>query len=159
MTGLDIIVALAIAVGLVGVLVPALPGTLLVGAAILLWAIERGGASGWVVFVVAAALLVAGSAVKYAVPGRRLKRVGVPTSTLLAGGALGVVGFFVVPVVGLPLGFVIGIYLAEWQRQGRQAAWPATAHALKAVGLGILIELTFGILAAATWVIGVVITG
>src|SRR4051812_26916318 len=111
MTGLDIIVALAIAVGLVGVLVPALPGTLLVGAAILLWAIERGDAAAWVVFVVAAALLVAGSAVKYAVPGRRLKQVGVPTSTLLAGGALGVVGFFVVPVIGLPVGFVVGIYL------------------------------------------------
>ena len=159
MTGLEIIVALAIAVGLVGVLVPALPGTLLVGAAILLWAAELGDTIAWVVFVVAAALLVAGSAVKYAVPGRRLKRVGVPTSTLLAGAVLGVVGFFVLPVVGLPVGFVVGIYLAEWQRQGRQAAWPATVHALKAVGLGIVIELTFGVLAAVTWVIGVVITG
>ena len=158
MTGLEIFVALAIAVGLVGVLVPALPGTLLVGAAILLWTAERGGVTAWVVFAMAAALLLAGSAVKYAVPGRRLKQVGVPTSTLLIGGALGVVGFFVVPVVGLPLGFVLGIYLAEWQRQGRSAACPATVHALKAVGLGIVIELTFGVLAAATWVIGVVIT-
>lgn len=158
MTGLEILVALAIAIGLVGVLVPVLPGTLLVGAAVLVWATERGGTTAWVVTVVAVGLLVAGAAVKYLVPGRRLQRAGVPTSTLLTGAVLGVAGFFVVPVVGLPLGFVLGVYLAEWRRLGHRRAWPATVHALKAVGLGIVIELVFGILAAATWAVGVVLT-
>nr|WP_284290737.1 DUF456 family protein [Angustibacter aerolatus] len=51
--------------------------------------------------------------VKYVLPGRRLKDAGVPWWTTLAGVALGVVGFFVVPVVGLLLGFVLGVYLAE----------------------------------------------
>jgi hypothetical protein len=60
--------------------------------------------------------------------------------------------------VGLPLGFVLGVYLVEWQRLGRRAAGPATVHALRAVGLGIVIELTFGVLAAATWALGVVLT-
>ena len=158
MSGLEVLVALTIAVGLVGVLVPVLPGSLLVGAAIVLWAVERGEATAWIVTTVALLLLVTGAVVKYLVPGRRLQRVGVPTSTLLAGGVLGIVGFFVVPVVGLPLGFVLGIYVAEWRRLGHRAAWPATVHALKAVGLGILIELGFGILAAVTWAIGVVLT-
>lgn len=158
MTGLEILVAVAIAVGLVGILVPILPGSLLVAAAILVWATERGETAAWVVLGVALALLAAGGVVKYLVPGRRLQRAGVPTSTLLAGAALGVVGFFVVPVVGLPLGFVLGIYLAQWRRLGHRDAWPATVHALKAVGLGILIELTFGTLAAATWAVGVVLT-
>ena len=31
---------------------------------------------------------------------------------------LGIVGFFVVPVVGLLLGFVLGVYLAELARLG-----------------------------------------
>ena len=158
MTGLEILVGLAIAVGLVGVLVPVLPGSLLVAAAIVVWATERGGATAWAVLVVALGLLLAGVVVKYLVPGRRLRRAGVPSRTLLAGGALGVVGFFVVPVIGLPLGFVLGIYLVELKRLGHEHAWPATAHALKAVGLGIAIELTFGILAAATWAVGVVLT-
>ena len=158
MTGLEILVALAIAIGLVGVLVPVLPGSLLVGAAVLVWATERGGSTAWVVTVIALGLLVAGAVVKYIVPGRRLQRAGVPTSTLLAGAVLGVVGFFVVPVVGLPLGFVLGVYLVEWRRLGHRDAWPATVRALTAVGLGILIELVFGILAAATWAVGVVLT-
>jgi uncharacterized protein YqgC (DUF456 family) len=152
------LVALAIAVGLVGILVPVLPGSLLVGAAVLVWAADLGGTTAWVVTTASLALLVAGVVVKYLVPGRRLQRAGVPTRTLLAGGALGVLGFFVVPVVGLPLGFVLGVYLSEWRRLGHAAAWPATLHALKAVGLGILIELTFGVFAALTWAVGVVLT-
>jgi hypothetical protein len=140
------------------VLVPVLPGSLLVAAAILVWTVERGGAAAWAVFAVAVALLATGAVVKYLVPGRRLQRAGVPTRTLVAGGVLGIVGFFVIPVVGLPLGFVLGVYLSEWRRLGRREAWPATIHALKAVGLGILIELGFGVLAAVTWAIGVVVT-
>lgn len=158
MTGLEILLALAIAIGLVGMLVPVLPGSLLVGAAVLVWAADRGGATAWAVTVVALGLLVAGAVVKYLVPGRRLQRAGVPGTTLLAGGVLGVVGFFVVPVVGLPLGFLLGVYLVEWRRLGHREAWPATVHALRAVGLGILIELGFGTLAAATWAVGVVLT-
>ena len=158
MSGLEILVGLTIAVGLVGILLPILPGSLLVGAAILVWALESGSTTAWIVLATALALLVAGGAVKYLVPGRRLQRAGVPSSTLLAGAVLGVVGFFVVPVVGLPLGFVLGVYVVEWRRLGRRDAWPATVHALKAVGLGILIELAFGTLAAATWALGVVLT-
>jgi uncharacterized protein YqgC (DUF456 family) len=157
-SGLEVLVALAIAVGLVGILVPALPGSLLVGGAIVAWAVARSEASVWAVAAAALALLVVGSVVKYLVPGRRLQRAGVPSSTLAAGGVLGVVGFFVVPVVGLPLGFVLGVYLAQWRRVGHREAGAATVHALRAVGLGILIELGFAVLAAATWAVGVVIT-
>jgi uncharacterized protein YqgC (DUF456 family) len=158
MNGLEVLVALGIAVGLVGILVPVLPGSLLVAAAILVWALDGGSATSWLVAVASLALLAAGTVVKYLVPGRRLQRAGVPSRTLLAGGALGVVGFFVLPVVGLPVGFLLGVYLAQWHRLGRAAAWPATVQALKAVGLGIVIELGFGILAAATWAVGVVLT-
>jgi uncharacterized protein YqgC (DUF456 family) len=152
MSGVEVLVAVAIAVGIVGVVVPVLPGALLVLAAILVWAIDLGGSTAWAVFAVAAVVIGVGAVVKYAVPGRRLKEVGIPTSTLLLGAVLGVVGFFVIPVVGLPVGF------AELSRLGSAEAWPATVHALKAVGLAMLIEFTASMLAAAVWVAGVVIT-
>jgi hypothetical protein len=158
MSGAEVLVALAIAVGVVGVVVPVLPGSLLVFGAILVWAWNAGGSTAWVVFAVATAFLALGAVVKYVVPGRRLKEGGIPGSTLMLGGLLGIVGFFVIPVVGLLVGFVLGIYLAELNRVGRAAAWPATKHALKAVGLSMLIELVASLLAAATWVTGVVLT-
>jgi hypothetical protein len=61
--------------------------------------------------------------------------------------------------VGLFLGFVLGIYLAELARlREPAAAWPSTVHALKAVGVSILIELAAGLLILATWIAGVVAT-
>lgn len=158
MTGAEVLVAIAVAVGIVGVIVPVLPGSLLVLGAILVWALEVGTATGWAVFAVATAFIAAGAVVKYVVPGRRLQLAGVPTSTLVVGGVLGVIGFFVIPVIGLVIGFVLGVYLSELQRLGRSAAWPATKQALLAAGLSVLIELTACLLAAVTFAVGVVVT-
>jgi uncharacterized protein YqgC (DUF456 family) len=154
----EVLVALAIAVGLAGILVPILPGSVLVLAAILVWAWELGGTTAWVVFAIAAVVLVVGGIVKFLVPNRRLKDAGIPASTQWIGAAFGIVGFFVIPVVGLFVGFVLGVYLAEYRRLGAQTAWPSTRHALKAVGLSILIELVAGVAATFVWVAGVILT-
>lgn len=154
----EAVVAVAILVGLVGILVPILPGGLLIVAAVLVWAVDAGGATAWVVLAVAAAFVAVGTVVKFAVPGRRLKDAGIPASTQWTGVLVGVVGFFVVPVLGLFIGFVLGIYLAERHRLGPDAAGPSTKASLRAVGLSILIELLAGVLAACTWVVGVVVT-
>jgi uncharacterized protein YqgC (DUF456 family) len=157
-TPLDVLTGLVIAVGLVGIVVMVFPGTVLILGALLVWAVVLGETVGWAVFAVAATFLVVGQGVKYLVPGRRMKAVGVPGSTLLVGGLLGIVGFFVIPVVGLPVGFVAGVYAAEVIRVGAQEARGTTGHALRAVGLSLAIELAFGMLAALTWAVGVVVT-
>ncbi|MDP3890700.1 DUF456 domain-containing protein [Nocardioides sp.] len=154
----EVLVALVILVGMVGIIIQIIPGSLLILAALLVWAVQTGGTTAWVVFGIAAALLVAGSVVKYVVPGRRLKAAGVPTRTLLLGALGAVVGFFVIPVVGILVGFVAGIYAAEHVRVGRTLAGPSTKHALRAVGVSILIELTAATAATLVWVAGVVAT-
>lgn len=151
MTFVELLVGLAILVGLAGVLVPVLPGTSLILAAVLVWSITTGTGVAWVVFAIVTTLLVTGAVAKYALPGRGLKAAGVPNRTLVAGGLLALVGFFVVPVVGLVLGFVLGVYLAELRRLGGERAWPSTRFAVRAVGLSILIEALAAGAAAATW--------
>lgn len=158
MSSVEVLVALVIAVGIVGVVVPVLPGPVLVVGGILVWAADVARPAGWAVFAVAAVWVTVAAVAKYVVPGRRLKGAGIPTTTMLLGGLLGVVGFFVVPVVGLVLGFVLGVYLAELRRLVGSGAWPATRRTLGAVGLAMLIELTGSLLAAATWAVGVVLT-
>ena len=153
----EVVVGVAIAVGLIGILVPVLPGSALILVAILLWALELGSATGWAVFAVAAGFLVVGTVVKYVVPGRQLKDAGIPASTQWTGVALAVPGFFVIPVVGAFVGFILGVYLAERRRLG-PGAGASTMSALRAVGVSVLIELTAAILAASAWVAGVVVT-
>lgn len=152
----DLLVGLAVLIGLVGIVVPVLPGSVLILGAVVVWAVVAGSPSGWLVCGLAAALLVVGGVGKYVVPQRRLRAGGVPNRTLVAGGLLGIVGFFVIPVVGLLVGFVAGVYLSELQRVGRARALPSTSAALRAAGLSLLIELAAGLLAALVWLVGAV---
>jgi len=156
MDGLTVVVGLIIVVGLIGIVIPVLPGLLLVWAAVLLWATQEQTTAGWVVFGIATTLALSGLLLQYLVPGRRMARAGVTTSTTLTGVVLGVVGFFVIPVLGAFVGFALGVYLAELVKRGSHAvAWPSTKHALKAIALSMGIELLTGLAIATTWVIGV----
>jgi uncharacterized protein len=154
-TGL-VLVGVAILAGLIGVLLPVLPGLLLCWGAVLVWALVERTAVAWAVLAVATVLFAGSQVVKYLVPGRRLRSAGVPWGSLAAGGVLATVGFFVIPVVGAVVGFVGGVYGAERLRLGTHAAaWPSTVRALQAVGLSVLIELGAGLLIAAAWLAAV----
>lgn len=156
MDTVEILTGLAVLLGLVGIVLPVLPGSILILGAVLVWAVHAGTSTAWLVFAVATTLLVAGAVVKYAVPGRGLRTAGVPQRTIVLGGLLGIVGFFVLPVVGLVAGFILGVYLSEARRVGRNLAWPSTVAAMKAVGLSVFIELVAGLLAAGVWLAGAV---
>ena len=155
-----LLVGLVMVVGLVGVLVPVLPGTALVLAAGVGWAalVVDGGTARWVVVGVMAALFVAGLVLKYLLPGRRLSGE-LPRSTLLLTAVGAGVGFVVLPPLGLLLGAVVGTYAAEARRLGPGApARESTVRVLKAVGLGVLAELTAAVLMVGTWLVGVAVT-
>ncbi|MUL76004.1 DUF456 domain-containing protein [Mycolicibacterium sp. CBMA 226] len=153
-----VLVALVIAIGLVGIVVPVLPGGLLVFLAIAVWAVVVHTATAWVVLGVAAALFLAGEVIKYLWPMRRMRRADVSTRSLIVGGILGVIGFFVIPVLGLALGFVLGVYLSEYSAlRSSSRAWTSTKHAIKGVALAMGVELTAALLATVAWVTGLVV--
>ena len=158
-TGGLVLVAAAIAIGLVGILVPFLPGTLLVWAAIAVWAFVEQTTAAWVVLGVATAVIGVSLLVKYLWPVKRMRAADVNGWILAAGAVAGVIGFFVIPIVGLLVGFVAGVYLAELvHRRDQRRAWASTVHAVKGVALSVGVELAGGLLATVTWVVGVVLT-
>ena len=155
-TGGIVLVALAIAVGLIGIVVPLLPGILLVYGAILGWAVVEHNVTSWVTLAVVTVLIGATTLIKYMWPMRRIRAADVGTGTLLVGAVLGIIGFFVIPVLGLVIGFVLGVYLAELTyRRDQRVAWTSTVHALKGVALSVGVELTGALLATVVWVVAV----
>jgi uncharacterized protein len=149
------IAGIAILVGCMGIVVPVLPGSILIGLAALGWAIVIGGTSGWVTFAVIAVLVGIGMTASWVLTGRQLKAKQVPNTSLLVGGLLAVVGFFVVPIIGLLLGFIAGLYLAEYLRlRDYRSAWDSSWTAIKAAGVGILIEFSAAAVAAGAFIIG-----
>lgn len=149
----EALVAIACAIGILGTILPVLPGALLIGGAVLVWAAIEGTGLAWAAAAVAVLVLVLGHTLTLWIPGRRMSAAGIPVRTLVAGGILGIVGLFVVPVVGLPLGFVLGVYLAERVRlPDHAAAWPSTVEAMKGTGLSVLIGLVAAVTATSIWV-------
>jgi uncharacterized protein YqgC (DUF456 family) len=154
----DILAGLVVLAGLVGIVVPVLPGLALQAVAVAFWAYEESNLTGWVVLGFVMALAVAATVLKYLFPGRRLRATGVPGWVLLSSVLVGIVGLFVIPVVGGPIGFVFTIYGFERARKGKALAWPSTKNALRAVLTSIGIELAGGFVIAIVFVGGALLT-
>lgn len=154
----SVLVGIAVLIGCLGIIVPVLPGSILIGIGVLIWAIVIGTPAAWIVFAIVAVLVAAGMSASLVLTGRKLKEMSVPNRSVMLGGVLAIVGFFVIPVVGLPVGFVLGLYLAELSRlKDPKVAWGSSWGSIKAIGIGTLIELGLALLAAITFGIGLLI--
>lgn len=157
MSAVEWIVVLVFVVGLLGIVIPVLPGLLLIVAAVLVWSLEMQSATAWWILGITVALYAACTVLEFLIPGRRMRAAGVKTSTLVIGVLVAIPSAFIIPVVGAFIGFPLGIFLVELSRRGGRAqAWSATKHALKAVGLNILIEFITAILIIGLWVAAVI---
>jgi uncharacterized protein YqgC (DUF456 family) len=149
-----VLVALAMAVGIAGTIVPILPGLVLVWAAALVYGLATGfGAVGWSAFALITLLGALGVVAGLVLPHRAAGASGAVRWSVWFAFAVGVVGFFVVPIVGLPLGVVLGLFVAELARTRRaDAAWRSTWATLKAFGVSALVQVAAGLTMAAVWV-------
>jgi uncharacterized protein YqgC (DUF456 family) len=155
----EVLVGVAIFAGLIGIVVQVLPGAVLVLGGILVWAIMTGGTQAWVVFGVAAVAIAIAEVLQWILAGKHMRKAEVPVLTLAVGGIAGIIGFFVIPVLGLFLFFVGAIFLLEWaRRKDVSAAWGATKAALQATLITIGVQLVGSLVATAAWVIGLFIT-
>jgi uncharacterized protein len=130
-----------------------LPGLLLIWGVGIVYGLVYGfGTIGIVALAVMTMLLGLGTAASYILPKRRGERSGATKTSLRLGMLGAVVGFFVIPVVGLPIGGALGVLIGEYARlQSWPAAWVATKSVLAGFGLAVLAEFTAGVAMVATW--------
>ena len=150
----DFLVGLAVVIGLVGIVVVFLPGLVLQVVAIAIWAFEESTFVAWVVLAIVVLLAITATVLKYAFPHRRLKGQGVPGWVLFVAVVVAILGLFVIPVVGAPIGFILTVYVFERIRRGPARAWPSTKAALQAVLTSTGIELAGGFLILIVFVAG-----
>ena len=150
--------ALVMLVGLIGVLVPVLPGLLLILGAAVAWAAADPAAGRWAVVGVLGVIGIAATVAATVLPARRAAATGAPRSALMAGAAGMVVGFVAIPVVGALVGFPAGVYVAETLRlRDGRAARATTLATLRGVGVGILIQLVAGVAMIGIWLVAAIL--
>ena len=155
-----VLVAAAMAVGLVGTVIPVMPGLVLMWGAALVYGLVAGfNGVGVLAFGVITALLLGGTVLTYVMPHRAGVRGGVPRSSLRLGIVGAVVGFFVIPVLGLPIGGVLGVMAGEYQRLGDSAAaWRTTKTVVVGFVKAAIVELLVGLAILGVWIAWVVTT-
>ena len=152
-----VIAVLLCLVGLAGIIIPVLPGSITIGGALLIWAIWGESGWGWWAFGIGAVFLAAGAVSGMVLTKRGLDRREIPTWPILVGLACGVVGAFVLPALGLVIGFVVGLLVAEYARvkefsKALETSWVA----IKSVGIGMLIELGCAMVATSLLTLSIV---
>ena len=142
-------------VGVAGVVLPVIPDVPLIWLAALGYGLLAGfnGWVGGVAMVVLTGLAVLGIVIDLALGHAAAKRGGASWQGIAASIVLGLVGLFIFPPFGPIAGALLGLFLVEYVRQGRQVrpAWTAVKSYALGSGLSMLLRLTIAIVMVGVW--------
>lgn len=151
-----VIAGILLVVAAAGVVYPVLPGSAIAIATLLVWAVVVGSWAAWVTAIVGSLLCAVGWSASAVLTGRRLKQLEVPGWSIAVAVVAGVAGMFLIPVVGIFVGFAVGLLVSEAIRhQDARRAVHYSIETLKAMGKGVLVEFGMLCAAAAVWSAGV----
>ena len=149
------IVLLMMLVGLVGTLIPILPGNIFMWVATVFYGFAVGiDVFSLGVLVLVTVLATVSVAVGIVLPKRAATESGTSTSSQLAAVVGAIIGFFAIPVVGVVVGALAGIALAEWwDKREWQAARVSTIAVAKGFGLSALVQFGIGFVMLVVWLV------
>lgn len=159
---LDIVVTVVagvlLVVAAVGTVYPVLPGSPVAIVTLIAWAWVLGSVASWTAGIAGALLAAVGWSASAVLTGRKLKQHEVPGRSILVAVVGALIGMYFIPVIGVFVGFAVGLLVSELvRRRDVEAALTASAEALKATGLGILVEFAMVCLAGSVWALGVIV--
>ena len=150
-------------VGVVGVVVPVVPDVWLIWLAAAGYGLlQRPLFDGWIgglAMLPLTGLAVLGIAIDLVLAPAAAARGGASGWAIVASIALGLVGLFVYPIIGPLVGALLGLFLVEYQRRGRDArqAWEAVKHYALGCGGSVLLRLLLALGMVAVWAVWVLL--
>ena len=111
---LFVLTAAVIVIGVIGTIVPLLPGLALVWAATLVWGIlTEFGTWGTIAMISITLLLATGIFLSIRIPQKSAAAQGLSFRGTIFGLVLAVAVGIVIPVIGIPVGFVLGVWIVR----------------------------------------------
>jgi uncharacterized protein YqgC (DUF456 family) len=153
-----VVAGILLAVAVFGTVYPVLPGSPVALVTLIAWGWVLGSAASWTAAGIGALLCCLGWSASALLTGRKLKKQHIPRGSILVAVLAGIIGMFVIPVAGLFVGFAAGLFVSEYvRRRDFRSAFGSSVEALKAMGMGMLVEFTMVALASSVWMIGVIV--
>lgn len=152
-TAWTLLVGVILVVGLFGVVIPILPGlALMVGVAILYGFVVGWSTAGVVAMVFIGLLFAASVVVGVVLPKRAAAGAGVSNRSMMIAVLGAIIGFFVIPIVGVVVGALAGLLVAAYGESGdwsiARASVVATA---KGFGVSVLVQFAIGCVLLLVW--------
>ena len=152
-----IIAGLLLVVSALGTIFPVLPGSLLTILTLLGWGWLLGSGASWWAAGLGMLIAALGWSASAVLTGRKLKQHEIPRGSILWALLGAIIGAILIPVIGLFIGFAVGLFAGEASRRREVGGALASSWAaLKAMGLGIIVEFGCVLLATSVWVIGLI---
>ncbi|MBM4425496.1 MAG: DUF456 domain-containing protein [Chloroflexi bacterium] len=150
---------LVMLVGLVGTFIPALPSIELIWLAALGYGIFAGfGRWGPLLFTIITLALIIGEVVIWWLGNTTARFTGASWKAVLVSMVLGLIGMFVIPVVGALIGAMLGVFLVEYQRRRNlKEAWKATTGVLWGAGLSFGAQVVIALVMIGWWGVWVIV--
>lgn len=156
----ELFIGLVMAIGIVGTVLPIFPGLLLTWTTGLVWAIlDGGGPVRWSLFAVMTIITAAGLIASVRIPVQSSRTQSTPPWALLLWATCAVVGFFVIPVLGVFVGFALGVLASNFiQTRDLSTATERMLITLQSFGKTALIQAACATAICGLWVIGLIFT-
>jgi uncharacterized protein YqgC (DUF456 family) len=144
---LQVLVLIAMAVGLAGLIIPIFPGLVVIWGAALGYGIAEGfGLKGWVLFILITVLMVAGSLIDNILMGKRGHETGASWWGLAGAWLAGIAGSILFPPLGGIPASILAVFLIEWARRRN---WRLAVNVTRSVAVGCgwayVIRLVMGV--------------
>lgn len=142
------LIVLFMLIGLVGIIIPILPGVFLIWFGVLIYAWRDGfEALSLGTFMFISVIVVFAGLSDLWLPAFGAHKSGASKRTIVTGLLGAIIGSFVLPLVGTIVGYVFGVLLGEYhKRRDWQAAWQASKGSLAGWGIATIIQLVVGVL-------------
>lgn len=143
--------------GLLGLLIPILPGLLIIWAAALGYGLYTGfDLAGWIVFALQTILMLAGSFVDNILMGGQAYREGAAWWSVLLALLAAVLGqvLIPIPIIGGVLLAIAVLLLVEWaRRRNFKESWKAVRGLLSGCGWAVVIRFIMGMVMVGLWML------
>jgi len=141
--------------GLLGLVIPIFPGSLIIWLASLGYGIvAKFDTLGWVMFALITLLMLVSVFIDDILVGAKARKSGASWLSVGVALVLGVAGNFVVPVLGGFIASLLALFIVEWiRRRNRKEAWKASLGLMAGYGLAFVIRFIMGIVMIGLWMI------
>jgi uncharacterized protein YqgC (DUF456 family) len=154
LTGITLV---AMLIGLFGLIIPILPGLVIIWIAALAYGIFAGFETlGWIMFAIITVLMILGEIAEHVLMGTLAHKEGAPWWVVLIVLPVAIAGNLVVPLLGGILAGVLALFGIEWLRsKDARKALASTRGLLVGFAWGFVTRFATGLLMIGSWCVWV----